>query len=316
MIRSCLFTCCCLFFTIGQSINSPKQLNSIALQCYNDHNTSLRQQQGVLDLLSYNTWGLPIELSGHDHERRFETMADSLLTLNKDIICLQETFHPRLRENLLTSLTQKYYTFSDYRCSSEIVPYIKKDCYGGLMTLSVYPIVKEKFYKYPTSDETSIIEKIGSKGFLYSVIQYGDRQINIINTHLYAGDNNKAERMRMEQLRFMYAVLDTVMQVELPTFMIGDFNIHHPDVANSNAYNYILDRMKFEDSKCQLDEKDYTCDSNCNKYVSVDNKPSKLDYIFYKFQNNLPPSVIHQSRCLDGKDAMSDHFGWAATVKI
>ena len=316
MIRSCLFTLFCLFITLGQSINLPKFETTLALKHYEDHALSIRQNQGILDLLSYNTWGLPIELFGHDHDRRFSSMADSILDLNKDIICLQETFHPRLRENLLTQLGKKYYTFSDYRCSSEIVPFIEKDCNGGLMTLSIYPIISEKFYQYPTSDQTSIIEKIGSKGFLLSVIKYGNRHINIINTHLYAGDNNHAEMMRLEQLSYMNSILNTELAKEIPTFMVGDINIHHPNVAPSDAYQYIQNNMFFTDTKPTLEAQDFTSDSNCNMYVSADNKPSKLDYIFYKSYNNNSPKVLHQSRCLDGENPMSDHFGWSVTMKI
>ena len=316
MIRSCLFTFCCLFITIGQSINLPKSTNVIAVKCYDEHLISLRQKQGLLDLLSYNTWGLPIELNGHDHDKRFETMADSILALDKDIVCLQETFHPRLRENLLTSLTQKYYTFSDYRCNTEIVPYIHKDCFGGLMTLSIYPIISENFYQYPTSNKTSIIEKIGSKGFLLSVIKYGNRHVNIINTHLYAGDNKHAEARRMEQLYFMNEILHTVLNKENPTFIAGDINIHHPDVGPSEAYDYIQKDMSFIDTKPMLTECDFTSDSNCNKYVSGDGRPSKLDYIFYKSYDNTSPKVLQQSRCLDGENPMSDHFGWSVTMKI
>ncbi len=316
MIRSCLFTFFCLFITLGQSINLPKFETTLALKYYEDHALYIRQSQGILDLLSYNTWGLPIELFGHDHDRRFISMADSIFDLNKDIICLQETFHPRLRDNLLSHLGKKYYTFSDYRCSKEIVPFVEKDCFGGLMTLSIYPIIEEKFYQYPTSDKTSIIEKIGSKGFLLTVIKYGNRHINIVNTHLYAGDNKHAEVMRMQQLSYMKTILDKVLDKTNPTFMVGDINIHHPDVAPSDAYYYIQNNMSFTDSKPTLEDHDFTSDSNCNKYVSSTERPSKLDYIFYKSYDNRSPKVLHQSRCLDGQNPMSDHFGWSVTMKI
>lgn len=316
MIRSCLFTFFCLFITLGQSINLPKFETTLALKYYEDYTLSIRQGQGILDILSYNTWGLPIELFGHDHDRRFASMADSIFDLNKDIICLQETFHPRLRDNLLTQLGQKYYAFSDYRCSNEIVPFIEKDCNGGLMTLSIYPIISEKFYQYPTSGKTSIIEKIGAKGFLLSVIKYGNRNINIINTHLYAGDNKHAETMRLEQLSYMNTILNAELVKENPTFMVGDINIHHPNVAPSDAYQYIQNNMFFTDTKPTLDDIDFTSDSNCNMYVSADNKPSKLDYIFYKSFDNSAPKVLYQSRCLDGQNPMSDHFGWSVTMKI
>lgn len=301
----------------GKTTNLPSLENEKFLNFYEKLILEERTFEGNLDLVSYNAWALPIELKGHDHDSRFNMIGDSLLSRANDIICLQEAFHPVFRQKLMEDLKRKYYTFSDYRCNETIVPFIKKDCYGGLMTFSVYPIVHESFYKYPIHNDMSIIEKIGSKGFLWSIVKFGNRYINIINTHLYAGDKPHAEKMRQIQLTYMQKIIAAEPKFEqCPTILMGDFNVHHPDVEVSAAYKYIMDEMEFTDSKPCLNNTDFTFDPPTNHYTSNDNKATKLDYIFYKFPKDKGPVIISQSRIFDSKQPLSDHYGWKVFMKI
>ena len=308
----------CLIFTLLQSENLPEIENTTFLKWFESYKTDEKIRSGELNVLSYNTWGLPIELSGHDHQIRFTSMADSILKLQPDIVGLQETFHPDLRSHLLNTLPRTFFTNSDYHCNKEIIPFIEKDCYGGLMTLSVYPIIWEQFYSYPIAEETTIIEKIGSKGFLFSRIKYGDRIIQVINTHLYAGDNKKAERMRLNQIRFMQETVKSIADYSTyETILMGDFNVHHPDVACSDVHDFIIRNMEYEDSKPNISQADFTSDHSANKYVSAKDKRTKLDYIFYKpVDEKKNIKVMSQSRALVSTQPMSDHFGWKVRFQI
>ena len=71
-------------------------------------------------------------------------MADSILTLHPDIIGLQETFHPDLRAHLLNTLPRTFFTYSDYHCNKEIVPFIEKDCYGGPVSYTHLDVYKRQ----------------------------------------------------------------------------------------------------------------------------------------------------------------------------
>ncbi len=308
----------CLIFTLVQSENLPEIENTIFLQWYENYKTDEKIRIGELNVLSYNTWGLPIELSGHDHQIRFSTMADSIMKLQPDIIGLQETFHPDLRSYLLAKLPRTFFTYSDYYCNKEIIPFVKKDCFGGLMTLSVYPIIWEQFYPFPIADETTIIEKIGSKGFLLSRIKYGDRVLQVINTHLYAGDNAKAEKMRLNQIRFMQETVRSISDCsKYETILLGDFNVHHPDVDCSEVYDYIIRNMEFTDSKPNISQTDFTSDHTANRYVSAKGKRTKLDYIFYKpIYDKKNIKIISQCRALASSQPLSDHFGWKVRFQI
>jgi endonuclease/exonuclease/phosphatase family metal-dependent hydrolase len=268
-------------------------------------------------VLSYNTWGLPVALPGHDHERRFPLIADSLLTFDADIVCLQETFHPELRNQLIEKLGKEYFGYQDYRCSTAIIPFVNKDCYGGLMTLSRYPIISEYFFKYPVTEATSMIERIGAKGFLFSVIQAGPMTINVINTHLYAGYDAFAEARRMEQITFMDSVLQTLPEYGLyPAVFAGDLNAQHPDMACSQVYDYVAYNMEFTDTKQHISRSDLTSDAGVNAYISKKEIPSKLDYVFYKPAEHGAIIVKHTGRCFHTGRPVSDHFGWSATLAV
>ena len=307
----------CIFVVNGQSEKLPKKSISILHTYLKSELSDKKIKDGIIDLISYNTWGLPIELQGHQHKLRFPLIADSLLTLNNDIICLQETFHPILREYLLPKLQTEYYTGSDYTCNQDIIPFISKDCFGGLMTLSRYPIVEEMFYKFPTTNQTSIIEKIGSKGFLFTTILFGDRLLNVVNTHLYAGDNEVAERMRKQQMIFLHSTLERLPAYhQNTTLFLGDFNIHHPSVAYSEVYDYLTDIMNVQDTKPNISPNDYTCDHLANKYVPSTEKRTKLDYIFIHEVENQTSNVLQSQRAMCSKKALSDHFAWSATIAL
>jgi endonuclease/exonuclease/phosphatase family metal-dependent hydrolase len=302
----------CFFINVLQSENLPSKEYSILKNWLQENIIREKISSGVCKVMSFNTMALPVELYGHEHKKRFALMGDSLLRYDSDIIVLQETFHPKLRKKLLSTLTRKYYTYSDYYCSNDIVPFIKKDCFGGLMTFSSFPIVKENFIQYPLNKHTSFIEKIGAKGFIHTVIHYGDKFFNIINTHLYAGDSEFAEARRLEQIRFMQAyIIKTKEFILYPTILAGDFNVHHPDVQKSEVYNYITNDMGFADSKEKITTEDYTSDRSTNKYVTDSERRTKLDYVFYKDPDRSHFfSVIYQCKTLASDEPLSDHFAW------
>jgi endonuclease/exonuclease/phosphatase family metal-dependent hydrolase len=272
-------------------------------------------ESGALTLISYNTWGLPISLSGHDQERRFADVSENLLKEEPDILMLQETFHTSIRENIINKLSGFYHTFTDYRKNREIIPFINIDCHGGLMTLSKYPIIEEKFFPFTLSKETSFIEKTGAKGFLISKIKFGNENIYVLNTHLYAGNNVKAEMQRRLQMEFIQKTLHELDLENETLILAGDFNVHHPCVSPSKVYDYITKELNYTDSKPVITEEDYTMDHVSNPFVSEKEPRTKLDYIFTSkaFSDNY--AVVRQARTMTHHKPYSDHFGWKVEVK-
>lgn len=279
-----------------------------------------------ISAISYNVWALPIKLPGHNQNYRFSRIGDSLLTRDFEIICLQEVFNPKVRANLLKKLSDHYFTFSDYSCNQPILGnLIQRDCHGGLMTLSKYPIIQEKFYAFNTSENSSLIEKIGHKGFMLSTILWNNQLINIVNTHLYAGNSSKASNHRMKQIMEIEYILNQNEYFrKYPTVLFGDLNTQYPFNNSNNLqfenkeYHYLTHQMGFKDSYLQQNELHYTINPSLNSFGSKNNNKQKLDYIMI----HVPEKWAYHLTLLEpqidfyGPSSLSDHMGWKANIKF
>lgn len=286
----------------------------------NDENQSI-------SALSYNVWALPIWMPGHDQSARFSKIADSIASRDFEIVCLQEVFNRRVRKELLSKLTTNYFIGSNYQCNQPIIGrLVQKDCYGGLMTLSKYPIMEESFYKFSIADNTSFIERIGSKGFLFTTVLWNGQPINIINTHLYAGESRKAESNRMRQMHEMKQIIENLDAFKLyPTLLFGDLNVAQPEIESIiscdqdiQAYNFITQKMNFVDTPQALDANSYTINSQVNIYCSPKFPKQKLDYIMVHIPKTSNEKIwlSEQGTDFHGKSALSDHLGWKANINV
>ncbi len=267
-------------------------------------------------ILTFNTWGLPVRLPGHDQASRFPKIPAAIQSANAAIVCLQETFHPELRHQIAAQLFDDYPFHTEHQCQKSILPFLAKDCYGGLLTLSKFPIISEKFYPFPVNDEYSLIERIGNKGFLLTTLSVNHTRIHVVNTHLYAGHSPLAELHRKDQIEYMHQILQTLGQNNEPVFLAGDINVHHPCTAFSNVYEALTNDMLWQDVQPIIDETHFTSDKVTNKYVSHQEPRAKLDYIFFQAPDVFSVQVLSSQKWVDQYPHLSDHFGWLATFQI
>lgn len=315
-MRNTILPILLLFFAKITSVSTGTSIPQLPVK--------IHSANAPIELLSLNTWGLPVRLAGHDQKRRFENIPQVLAKAPAEIICLQECFSNRLRKDLQQNLRANYQTLSDYQCNRKILGLVKTDCYGGLMTFSKYPIVQETFFPFPRNGEMTMIEKWGTKGFLVSLLDLGDKKINIINTHLYAGNHPKAEAQRLLQIQYMNAVLDTLLvQQPYPSLLVGDLNITHPQVLEHNTkvsksivYDFIVNQMDFIDPTMQLDENDFTIDPLRNKYSGEKDGRQKLDYCLARKApfSDSEIRIANSSTMFAGENAISDHLGLLSTL--
>jgi len=237
-----------------------------------------------------------------------------LLAQNADIICIQEAFSRKFRKKILPVMENHYHSYSDFRCNKKIFWPLHKDCHGGLMTFSKFPIIDEAYFAYPKVENMRVDEIIGEKGFLLSTINIDADTAYIINTHLYAGLNEQDEANRLKQIRFMHHILDSLGVISKQIFLLGDINIIHPQVSKlrdkpfSDVYKYIYEEMNFRDTAPALRASDYTVDRNCNSYSGNKNGSQKLDYCFYKSPNDRFLKLLDYGTVFKGKNSISDHM--------
>ena len=114
----------------------------------------------------------------------------------------------------------------------------------------------------------------------------------------------------------MFDIIQKLPEYQNATILAGDFNVNHPDVACSPVYDFITDHMLFFDTKQHLSNMDFTSDNRFNRYVPAEDRPTKLDYIFYKVPPGYGINIVAQSRYLDSAFPLSDHFGWGVDMNI
>lgn len=284
--------------------------------------TTLKNKSSHIDpssliIASYNTWGLPLWMPGHDQGNRYRELPKALTSARVDILCLQETFSKRLRQPLVDSLSRYFFSYSDYTCNKRIFGPWVRDCYGGLMTWSRYPIVDETFIQYSKVRGMKLEEKIGSKGFLISTLLKEDMLIYVVNTHLYAGSDENAERIRHHQILELNAELSKDKYNDFPVLLVGDFNITHPQVASmyhdlkpSQVYDCVINDLKFNDSCPTLNNESYTIDPRKNIFQKSGKHLQRLDYIFYKNGEFSPEICIDYQKLFMKSPSLSDHLGW------
>lgn len=276
-----------------------------------------------LKLTSYNVWGLPVSLPGHEDDKRFPQIADSLIRLAPDILCLQEVFSTEFRALNLPKLMDRYYYYSDYTCNQSIVPWVQRDCHGGLATFSKYPIVEEFFCPFPHSEGMRWEEKLGAKGCLLSKIQLPSGLVWVINTHLYSGPDADDEIIRMKQIKIINNAIQN-LNTSLPVILAGDLNIAHPCLQNDvmtfpvHVYGFIEKEMKLNDTAADYgsDNQYYTIDPSINRYCDSIEGAQKLDYIFYKNGEGRGLKVMKNEIEMKGEAALSDHLAFSSHFSL
>lgn len=272
-----------------------------------------------LSILSLNAWGLPINLRKYRQAERFDKIPDALNKADTDIICLQECFSESLRNNIFNNISNAYTYASDYSCNRRSAGILRMDCYGGLMTLSKYPIVEEAYYPFPELDGFNIIEKIGAKGFLLSRIDIGSQEIYVINTHLYSGHAVTAESIREKQVDYIWEMLVQLGIQKENIVLAGDLNFSHPKVMNENSlvskstiYNRLISEYGFVDGNEELK---YTIDPISNKYCDSKDAKQILDYVMFRSTQN-DEFYLSSKVVMNNDEAVSDHCGVLARLML
>ena len=274
-------------------------------------------------ITSYNVWGLPVTLPGHDDDKRFPLIAEALIKLSPDILCLQEVFSTQFRHLNLPELLSNYYYYSDYTCNQSIVPWVQRDCHGGLATFSRYPILEEHFSPFPHVDGMRWEEKLGAKGCLLSKIDLPTGMVWVVNTHLYSGPSTKDESIRMAQIKIMENAIQN-LQTNLPVVVAGDLNIAHHCLENNlmvfpkTAYSYLQQQMNLMDAveNYSIENQFYTIDPQSNVYCDSAEGAQKLDYVFYKNGKYRQFKVLQNSVEMKGAATLSDHHAFSTIFKI
>jgi endonuclease/exonuclease/phosphatase family metal-dependent hydrolase len=278
-----------------------------------------------LRIAGYNTWALPLWLPGLVKHQRLPQIPGALGRLDADVIALQEAFDVRFRRFTLQSLGA-FESGEGASCEAERRYWGKKDCTGGLLTLSRFPIIAERFHAHELSPSARLDERMGGKGLMMTTIMTGIGPVEIANIHLYAGRAEAAEEERMGQISRFAEVLGAG-DPDRPVVIVGDLNLVHPSLEDlgsglppSKVYRFLVDSLGFVDTRPQVGESDLTYDGATNQHADVwynrFEGRQAFDYIMYRVPARFEVVVEERTRVLEGPPPLSDHYGTFAQLQI
>ena len=216
-----LLLCGALFFAacIGRSQSYDTPLAAVEPAEVPD-----RARRWPLRIASYNAWILP--WFSDELDERMEKMPAALVALSPDVLILQEVWSGGAREEISLAFGPAYVTA---RCDG-----------GGLMVLSRYPILRERFTPFPFDWDLSLPEWFAKKGVMEVILETPAGPIRVVNAHLalaFGEDNG-----RTRQLRFLLDLLDE--RRDLPLVVGADLNTgtsHYQPCELNPEYEWVLD---------------------------------------------------------------------------
>jgi len=255
-----------------------------------------------MKIVSLNIFDLPLWFV-RDRKTRVGAIKDFLKDLNADVICLQESFDPKHREELNNFFEANGYHASDKKVGRRSILGVSMDTTGGLVIFSKFPIFSRAFIAF---DFISFApqESAGKKGALVANVQTPQGKLRIVNTHLCQRSLFLEKRTRLNQMRRILNVLS--LQSAMPTVIAGDFN--EKDIFKNKIFGALMDAHTFVHPSTDEFHPTYRKE---NPYVNIwMNRISHSKRIDYIMHNDLSPlnlisseySVLYPERLLSDHD--------------
>ena len=278
----------------------------------------------TLGVLSYNAWALPVPLPGMARRARLPRMPAALSAEGADIIALQEAFDVRFRAFVTSYFAQTHPIHRSTPCQRSIARLVRADCVGGLLTLTRFPVVRQRFQAHALTEGMRSDERLGGKGIMVSTLETPIGAIDVVNLHLYAGRDAADEAQRLIQVRDLATALEAHGSLDRPLVLLGDLNVVHSSLASdgapSPAFAFLLDSLGFFDVAPASAGTRFTYDAETNPYADLWYNRFEGRQIFDYIMVRLPPGfeleVGRGHLVLTGPDALSDHFGVFTELSI
>ena len=225
-----------------------------------------------IEILVYNTHGLPAAFAGDDPEERFPLIAEK--TKSYQLSLLQEDFAHH--ELLLKNLNEESVAVRGNGNNKSLCPFcsgsgltIINSCSGWLRGLN---------------------DCFASKGFQLARIKTpSGKYVFVLNTHLDAGRSTSDRKVRAKQLNQILAKVKPVTSEEA-LIVAGDLNLRWNDPEDRELLEDFIADLRLTDSFMVQDSYKRAKAVNITSHFELDHKGETqserawpiLDYIFYR----------------------------------
>ena len=264
--------------------------------------------QDTLRVLSWNIYMLPDPVYANSRKiKRAKHIGRILRDVeNYDVVVFQEAFHGRVRRVLRKSLRAKYpYSYGP----ANFKPYWVRTS-SGVWILSNMPLKILCEHEYTQCE--GISDCMARKGVLAAEVKWRGRSIQIIGTHIQAGDK-KGRTVKETQYEEMGEIVAQTEQRNVPQIICGDFNMRR---SRTDRFDNMLSALCVDDY-CLYDV-DYTV-HGMNGFRKRPGYQNEIDYIFFRHNGLIPQLISRRTRIFQAdwstanKD-LSDHYAVEALI--
>ena len=248
-----------------------------------------------IKVLSWNVFLRP-GIMPDGQMNRVPEISKYLLTSSADVIVLQEAFHRKARQKLISVLSDKY-PFHTQRG-----PVSFWGVSSGLLIFSNKPILNQSNTSF---SRARVSDRLAKKGVISIKIEVNNQDVHIFGTHLQTGGAEKSIEIQKAQLKTIESLVKKTAFSSLIIYA-GDFNIH-PD---EKIFEFLSKRLSI---KLPVLDSVYKSTANYSDQdlYPVEGDPVWIDYVFLKTttRGKQIRTWIEEPRVsLDGKSIrLSDH---------
>ena len=278
--------------------------------------------QDSLRVLSWNVQMLPLVINNNGKAKRAKVIVEELKKHNYDVIVFQEVFKHRSRRIIRNGLLAQFPNQTQVLNKKTIA--FKSN--GGVMILSRHRILKTHQIRYK---ERTGFDKLSRKGALLAELDFHDRPVQIIGTHLQAF--GAAETMNSQYQQLYDELLKPYSRQGVAQIICGDFNtiktippvlpagITQSFVDRLPRYHQMIKTLDADDGDLHGDQQ-YTMDRPYNDLCKARKEYRLLlDYILLRNQGGSELKVFREVKIMrkqwhkDHQD-LSDHYGLEAII--
>lgn len=271
-----------------------------------------------ISILTFNIWDAPFWVSLKRHTR-MRQLGVYLRTHNPDIICLQESFDVKHREEINNVIGKRKYYATNHPPYTRRVFFQSFDFTGGLVIFSKFPIIQSSFVPFKSVILMGLIEYVMKKGFLEVVVKTPEGPMRVITTHLYSFAGAYASSRRMQQLSQIIKHVETEnnKMPAIPTILTGDLN--EDKITIKKPFAELLNKAEFIDSSTathQIAQPTYRPENQwTNTRFNRTTAPLRLDYILLNNLKSLGLNPISNHVLRQPTPPISDHDPVIVTLR-
>jgi endonuclease/exonuclease/phosphatase family metal-dependent hydrolase len=234
-----------------------------------------------LKLVTLNIWDIPFWFA-LDREARIARLGQYLNKISPDLICLQESFDVKHRDDLYEYLGRdQFHIIEEYDRTRRVLLFKHLDWTGGLVTFSRWPISSSRFIPFRRFVDMDFAEYIARKGILETILTTSEGPLCLLNTHLHAGGLHVdvETNIRRRQMNQIMKVL--VARNDMPIILAGDFNEN--ELLKHPVHGPAMERLGVKDAAEDNPEPTMRSD-NCygKRWFRHGNEHRRIDYVFFK----------------------------------